>query len=86
MDWEKISLVTRSQRRKEVLRSVEVGPKTPSTIRDQTGRHFSEVSEALNELLNAGLVIRLNEDTKGRYYDITEEGSEIIEYIDSKNE
>jgi predicted transcriptional regulator len=85
MDWENISLVTRSQRRKEVLRCVEAGPKMPSTVRDQTGRHFSEVSEALNELLEAGLVIRLNEDTKGRYYDITEEGSEIVEYIDTEN-
>lgn len=86
MDWEKVSLVTRSQRREEVLKCLESGPKTPSTIRDQTGRHFSETSEALNELLEAELVTRLNEDKKGRYYDITGKGSEIIEYIRSEDE
>ena len=86
MDWEDVSLVTRSQRREEVLKCLEEGPKMPSTIRDQTGRHFSEISEALNELLEAELVTRLNEDRKGRYYDITENGSEIIKYIRSKDE
>ena len=85
MDWEDVSLVTRSQRREEVLDSLKGRPKMPSTIRDETDRHFSEVSESLSELLEAGLVTRLNDDKKGRYYKITDSGEEILDYIHSQN-
>jgi predicted transcriptional regulator len=86
MDWEDVSLVTRSQRREEVLKCLYEEPKMPSTIRDQTGRYFSEVSESLTELVEAELAIRLNEDQKGRYYKITKQGSEIVEYIQSEDD
>lgn len=76
--------VIASDYRVDVLDTLADGPATPTGISSQAGYDISHVSRSLTELRERGLVdLAVPEDTrKGRIYEITEAGSEALEYAD----
>lgn len=78
-DWDAASFVIRSKYRKEILGELERQPATPSTIAENLGHDIAQVSRALGELREEGMVDLLvsEEQRKGRVYGITDRGREI---------
>lgn len=83
MDWELYSFIISSIYRKKILHTLMERPKTPTEIRNETDYYLSHVSNVLNELLKKDLIVCLTPSrSKGRVYRLTEQGIEIILYID----
>jgi len=77
-----LSFVKSSLYRKKILKSLSSGIRTPSEIAKDNGIRLNYVSMYLAELKKEGLVQCLNEDAKkGRLYEITEFGNEILKMI-----
>lgn len=71
-----------SPARIETLKSLENDVKMPTEIAKDTNMRITQVSNTLSDLKRKKLVVCLNEHmTKGRLYQITDFGKEILEYI-----
>lgn len=82
VDMRIISLLIRSKRRVEVLKSLEFEDKIPSKISKEIGDNSNHVSKYLKTLKDAKLVECLNEEDKRyRIYRITEKGSYYLNII-----
>lgn len=81
-DMRIISLLLRSKKRVEVLKSLEFEDKIPSKISKDIGDNSNHVSKYLKTLKDAELVECLNEDdTRYRFYRITEKGTYYLKQI-----
>lgn len=72
-----------SKHRTAVVRRLYDSPAIPKTIRNDTDREYSRVSEALGDLRDEGIVELLSpeERKKGRLYALTERGEEAWEFM-----
>lgn len=81
-DMRIISLLLRSKKRVEVLKSLEFEEKIPSKISKDIGDNSNHVSKYLKTLKDAKLVECLNEDdNRYRFYRITEKGTYYLNRI-----
>lgn len=86
IDWDKYGWVKSSEYRQELLLNLDDFPQTPTDLRDETEFHRSHISSVLQDLAEKDLVECLNPDAKkGRVYDLTEEGKEIVEALQQSN-
>jgi predicted transcriptional regulator len=82
VDWKKYGIVISSRYRKEVVKTLMHGPRTPKQISIDTGLYLSHVSKSLNELSSLGITICLTPSLKkGRIYALTNDGTEIADYL-----
>lgn len=83
LDWDKVSLVTRSDYRQTAVESLISQPKTPSDIAEESGIEIAHISRSLKDLREAGIVrLLVAEDTKkGRIYGLSAEGEHIADHI-----
>ncbi|MDR1819731.1 MAG: transcriptional regulator [Methanobrevibacter sp.] len=80
----KIALIKASRYRNSILFSIGYNIKTPSEISKEVNIRINHVSKVLKELKNENIVKCLNEErTKGRLYQLTEEGEEILSFLES---
>lgn len=79
MEWEKIGLVKASKHRQSILRILAKDSATPKEIAVSLGIHLSQVSRSLKEMEKHNIVQCLTPNLrKGRMYNITKEGIEIL--------
>jgi len=82
VDWDLVGFVLASRHRRSILKFLQSGPSTPKQISEGLTLHMSQTSQLLNNLYMKNLVICLNPTAKrGRIYDVTPFGREIIEFI-----
>ncbi|WP_303248066.1 helix-turn-helix domain-containing protein [uncultured Methanobrevibacter sp.] len=81
--WTIVGYLEVSSARKKTIQSIgDEKYKLPSNICKETGLTSSQVSNALRDLKNKGLVICLNESvSKGRLYKCTDLGLKILEKL-----
>ena len=80
-----ISLLVRSKRRPQVLKSLEKENKIPSKISKDINDNSNHVSKYLKTLKDAELVECLNEDDKRyRFYSITEKGKYYLDKVEKE--
>lgn len=84
-DWDDIGYVVSSKYRTAVLRELSSGPATPTTIADEAGLGITHISRALGRLQDRDVVeLVVPEDQhKGRLYDLTEQGEEMWEEMET---
>lgn len=84
-DMSIISLLARSKRRINVLKSLEKENKIPSKISKDIHDNSNHVSKYLKTLKDAELVECLNEDDKRyRFYSITEKGKYYLDKVEKE--
>ncbi len=77
-----LSFVKSSKHRTEILLFIGDKTRIPSEIAKSIGLSNTHTSKYLNSLKEKKLIICLNEEAKrGRLYQLTEKGKEIIKYI-----
>lgn len=82
--WEIIGYVKVSSIRYTTLKTIDKQFKMPSEIAKDSGLRLSQVSDALQALKKKDLVYCMNEEVrKGRLYQSTDLGLEILEMISS---
>ncbi|MBE6497417.1 MAG: helix-turn-helix transcriptional regulator [Methanobrevibacter sp.] len=70
----------------KILKSLEKGIKMPTEIAKDTNLGETQVSNTLSNLKKNNLVVCLNEElSKGRLYQITDNGKEIVDYLNKEN-
>lgn len=78
-----LSFVKSSKHRSEILLFIGDKTKIPSEIAKYLNLSNTHTSKYLNSLKEKELIICLNEEAKrGRLYQLTEKGLEILKYID----
>ena len=83
--WEIIGFIKVSPTRYKTLKILKNNFLIPSEIAKSTGLRTNQVSNALHDLKEKNLVVCQNENaTKGRVYQNTELGLEILEIIENK--
>lgn len=84
-DMSIISLLARSKRRINVLKSLEKENKIPSRISKDINDNSNHVSKYLKTLKDAELVECLNEEDKRyRFYSITEKGKYYLDKVEKE--
>ena len=79
-----IGFILGSKYRNEILLKLGRGIRTPKQISKETAIQINHVSNILKELFDKGLVVCKTPDLrKGRLYQITEKGKEILGKISS---
>ncbi len=82
MDWNKISFILKSEKRRELLLLLRI-PKTPSQLSKLMHTSLPNVSSKLNGLQSQGLIECVNPgEKKGRIYRITENGKNVLKAIE----
>ena len=82
-NYDTIGFIRASQYRGEILKMLSEDMKLPSEIAYDLKIRVSTVSNALNDLKKYELIRCLNENAKkGRLYEITPYGEDILNYID----
>lgn len=80
--FELLGYVKVSINRTKVMKTIGTEIKIPSEIARDAHIKTSQVSGSLADLKKAGLVVCLNEETrKGRLYQCTETGLEILKHL-----
>lgn len=81
--WEIIGFIKVSQTRYQILKTLDTEFLMPSEIARKTGFRITQISNALHDLKKKELVYCMNEHvTKGRLYQNTELGLEILDMIE----
>ena len=84
-DMSIVSLLTRSKKRKKVLKSLESEEKIPSKISKEIDDNSNHVSKYLKTLKEAELVECLNEEDKRyRFYSITDKGKYYLNKVENE--
>lgn len=74
-----------SEIRQKILKCIGEDYMMPSEIADKTGIGTTQVSNSLTDLKKKGLVKCINEeDKKGRLYELTPNGKEVLSYFNKK--
>ena len=82
-NYDTIGFIRASQYRMEILKMLSEDMKLPSEIAYDLKIRVSTVSNTLNDLKKYELIRCLNENAKkGRLYEITPYGEDILNYID----
>lgn len=87
MGWDEVGYVISSEYRKEIMRHLSEGPKTPSAMaKPNTDIPIPHVSRALKNLRERDLVELLVEEErkKGRLYGLTDEGEEVWNHVSNQ--
>lgn len=85
-DMSIISFLARSNKRVQILKSLNERDKIPSVIGKEIGDSSHHVSKYLKTLKEKELVICLNEEDKRfRYYSITEKGRKYLKIVQEKD-
>jgi len=80
--YDLLSFVVRGQVRKKVLKELDK-PLTPTILSEKIRTHRSTTSRAILALEKKGLVKCITpKEKKGRYYQITNRGKEVIKLIE----
>ena len=84
-DMSIVSLLARSKKRLNVLKSLESEDKIPSKISKDINDNSNHVSKYLKTLKEADLVECLNEDDKRyRFYSITDKGKYYLDKVEKE--
>ena len=84
-EWEDIGKLISSRNRREVLKSLIEGEKTPIEMCESTKIHPSNISKILKDLEKMNLIICVNPKLrKGRLYRITTYGQKINNEIKNR--
>lgn len=85
-DWDTVSFVQSSEYRTTTLKELQRKPQMPAEIAEETDVEIAHISRALGDLRERDLVeLLVSEETKkGRIYDITESGVDILETIENR--
>ncbi|KXA89142.1 hypothetical protein AKJ61_03485 [candidate division MSBL1 archaeon SCGC-AAA259B11] len=82
MDYELLSFVKRSERRKQIVTELQ-RPSTPKEIAQRVGVSLPHVSRTLREFRERGIAECKTPEAKiGRIYKLTEQGREILQEVD----
>jgi len=82
VDYEAISFLLRGKRRRKVLESIKEGTKTPKQISRSCEISISNVSLAVSELLEKGLIRCENPEAHTyKFFEITEKGKKILDSL-----
>ena len=77
-----LSYVKSSKYRSETLLYIDEKTKIPSEIANHLNLSYTHTSKYLNSLKEKKLIVCLNEESKrGRLYQLTKDGREILKYI-----
>jgi len=80
--WELVSFA-HGNLRKLCLESLNISPKTPTSIAKASKEDLPHISRALRELTRKGLVECLTPNvTKNRIYGITDKGKEVLKKLE----
>lgn len=81
VDYDAVGHVSSSSYRMKTLEKLTERPQTPKEIHEGTGISLSHTSRTLTELREYDLIeLLVDEDrSKGRYYDTTEKGEDVLE-------
>ncbi|WP_407377880.1 ArsR family transcriptional regulator [Methanobrevibacter sp.] len=83
MDEEFVKSVARSSYRVKILKSLGEKPKMPSQLAADCNILQNHISNVLSYLGELGLVVCINpEIRKGRIYRLSEDGEEILKYLE----
>ena len=78
-----VDYVKKSQYRSKILKSLSDDVKMPSQISKDTGIVQNHISNSLRQLKEHELIECINPEVrKGRLYRLTDEGEEIIKFLD----
>jgi len=81
-DWKDFGFVLASSYRKNIMKILKDGPRTPKELSNETKIYFSHVSITLKELSDKKLIKTLNPlARKGKFYNLTNKGKEIAENL-----
>ena len=84
-DKEIITLLKRSKKRQDVLKSLENEVKIPSKISKEINENNNHISKYLKSLKEAKLIKCLNEsDKKYRFYSITDKGKFYLNKLENE--
>ncbi len=84
--WEIIGFIKISPTRYQIMKTIEEDFMMPSEIARYTGLRITQVSNALHDLKKKELVYCMNEQvSKGRLYQNTDLGLEILKMIEKNN-
>jgi len=82
MDWNLVSFVTSSRLRFKILIELNKSKKTPSELSRIIKSPISHISSTMKELEEKNLIKCLTpERRKNKFYEITEFGKELLEFI-----
>lgn len=86
MNWNKVSYITASKYRIEVMKQIGDAPKTPKQMEDNSDKPISHLSRAIQELVEEDLVKLLVDENKrkGRIYGFTALGKEVWGEIEER--
>lgn len=80
--WSKVGYIKCSKHRTKVAKSLIEEPKIPSQIVKEVGLNPYKVSAALKQLREKDIVVCLNPEVKkGRLYQLTNTGREVLKYV-----
>ncbi len=80
--WNLVGFILGSEYRQKIIFGLEKSIKTPKQIAKETGIQINHVSNVLRELIDRELIVcKTPELRKGRLYQITEKGKEILNRI-----
>ncbi len=86
LDFSKIGFVKSSTIRLKILNELSSQILIPSEIANLTSYNLSQVSKAISDLEKNGLVVCLNKEVhKGRFYKISFEGEEILNFLNHRD-
>ena len=85
MDWKKYSFVIRSKIRQDIVKALQ-SEKTPSDLKKELKKEDSNISRALRELQNEGIINCLTpKEKKGKIYTLSKSGHDVYEKLKIDN-
>jgi DNA-binding MarR family transcriptional regulator len=77
-----VSFILRGSRKKAIFKSLKEKPKIPKDIANECKISISNVSNALPELIEKGLVVCKNpQDHYYKFYELTKKGKKLIKQL-----
>lgn len=81
MSWDEVSYVIASKTRRSIILKLET-PRTPTFLAKDLDLNLANVSRAITELEDKGIVVCLTPKQKvGKIYSLTKKGKDIISKI-----
>ena len=81
--YELISFILRARNRKEIIKQLNSGNKTPTDLAKITKMYKSHISRTLKELIDEGLIVCLNpKDREYKFYKLTKKCKVLLKRIE----
>lgn len=78
MSWNDVSYVIASKTRKSIILKLEI-PRTPTFLAKDLDLNLANISRAITELENKGIVVCLTPKQKvGKIYSLTKKGKDVV--------